>query len=176
MNEEEEKEEIEIIVEDDNESTTEGKIKKIKKELADCRKEKEEYLAGWQRSKADFINSRKDEEKRMEEFVKFSLKNIFSEFLSVADSLDMALKHSQNNDLVLIKNQLSEILKRNGVEEIEIKDNEKFDPQKHEALEEIVIEKKDDEGIVLEELQKGYTLFNRILRPSKVKVGVYKLV
>lgn len=167
----EEEKDIEMTEE---EFSAEEKIKKVKKELAECRKEKEEYLAGWQRAKADFINARKDEEKRMEEFAKFANKNVLNDFLQVADSIDMALKHAESEGMKQIKSQFAEILKRNEIAEIDSSPGKKFNPEEHEAIEEVEVETESKEGVIIEELQKGYKLFNRVLRPAKVKVGVYK--
>jgi len=164
-------EDIEIVNEDEG---LKDKLKKVKDELKVCQKEKEEYLAGWQRAKADFINARKDEEKRMEEFVKFANKNVLMDFLQVADSINMALWHGESGGVREIKGQFAEILKRNGAEEIDSSTGNKFNPQEHEAIEDVGVETESEDGVIIEELQKGYKLFNRVLRPAKVKVGVYK--
>ena len=89
--------------EEGDESDFKNRLKKVKDELKSCQKEKEEYLAGWQRAKADFINARKDEEKRMEEFAKFANKSILINFLQVADSVDMALRHGESDGMRPIK-------------------------------------------------------------------------
>src|SRR3989344_8705428 len=157
--------------EEGDESGFKNRLKKVKDELKSCRKEKEEYLAGWQRAKADFINARKDEEKRMEEFAKFANKNILMDFLQVADSVDMALRHTQDEGVKQIKGQFAEILKRNGAEEIDSSTGNKFNPQEHEAIEDVGVETESEDGVIIEELQKGYKLFNRALRAAKVKVG-----
>ena len=68
-------EEIEFVEEGSGDEARD-KIKKLKEELGECRKKAEEYLAGWQRAKADFINSRKDEEKEREAVVKFANKKL----------------------------------------------------------------------------------------------------
>ncbi|MEK7559772.1 MAG: nucleotide exchange factor GrpE [Patescibacteria group bacterium] len=165
-------EDIEIVEEDES---LKEKFKKIKDELNACKKEKEEYLAGWQRAKADFINYKKDEEKNREEFAKFASQSILYDFLRVLDSVDIALKHKENNGIKEIKNQFLETLKRHGIEEINASSGERFNPAEHESITESEVEKSDLDGVVIEELQKGYKLFNRVLRPSKVKVGVYKI-
>lgn len=167
------KDEDDIEIIEGDESDFKSRLKKIKEELKSCQKEKEEYLAGWQRAKADFINARKDEEKRMEEFVRFANKNVLMDFMQVADSVDMALRHSESEGMRQIKSQFAEILKRNGVEEIDSFPGKKFNPEEHEAIEEHGVETESEDGVIIEELQKGYKLFNRILRPAKVKVGVY---
>jgi len=161
--------------EEGDESDFKNRLKKVKDELKSCQKEKEEYLAGWQRAKADFINARKDEEKRMEEFAKFANKSILINFLQVADSVDMALRHGESEGMRQIKSQFFEILKRGGVEEIDSSPGKKFDPGEHEAIEEYIVETESKDGVIIDELQRGYKLFNRVLRPAKVKVGVYKV-
>lgn len=159
-------EEDKIIDEDIvEESGLSGKLKELREGLKVCQKEKADYLAGWQRTKADFINARKDEEKTRGEFAKFSAERILKEILTVADSLELA-----GGELGPIYAQLREVLKKHGVEPIEAK-GKAFDPASHEALERVEVSEKD--GMVLEELQKGYMIHDRVLRPSKVKVGVY---
>lgn len=141
-------------------------IKKLREALKICQKEKAEYLAGWQRAKADFINARRDEEKARAEFAKFAAEMVLKETLAVADSLEIAGdKH--------IYAQLREILKREGVEPIKA-EGARFDPLYHEALEQVEVQEEAKDGAVLEELQKGYRIYDKVLRPAKVKVGVYK--
>lgn len=166
-------EDIEII--DGEESDFKNRLKKIKEELKICQKEKEEYLLGWQRAKADFINYKKDEEKQREEFAKFAMKSILYDMLHVLDSIDIALQHGESQGIKEIKNQFLEILKRNGMEEIFAEKGLKFNPAEHESIMEEEMETENLDGVIIDELQKGYKLFNRVLRPSKVKVGIYKV-
>lgn len=151
------------------EGSLQDKLKKLREELKVCQQEKGDYLAGWQRAKADFINARKDEEKAKDEFIKFAAGNILKEMLAIADSLEM----SGSADSKAIYNQILDIFKKYGVTKIESV-GVKFDTAYHEALEQVEVAEKEKDGIVLEELQKGYTIHNRVLRPSKVKVGIYK--
>ena len=146
------------------------KLKKLREELKSCRKEKIEYLAGWQRAKADFINRGKDDEKARGEFAKFASERVLREMLEVADSLELA----GSADCKPSYNQLIDILKKEGAEPIKAS-GEKFDPMYHEALEQVEVSEKEKDGVVLEELQRGYTIYDRVLRPSKVKVGAYKI-
>ena len=71
--------------------------------------------------------------------------------------------------------QFLEILRRHGVEEIEYTEGKQLDPAEHESVAEQEVKEENLDGTIVEELQKGYKLFNRVLRPSKVKVGVYKI-
>lgn len=146
------------------------KLNKLREALKLCQKEKAEYLAGWQRAKADFINARKDEERARMEFLKYAAEKVLREMLAVVDSLEIAGAASAP-----IYAQLREILKREGALPIEAR-NAKFDPYFHEALEQVEVSEKEKDGIVIEELQKGYMIYDRVLRPSKVKVGHYEQV
>ncbi|HBT81285.1 TPA: nucleotide exchange factor GrpE [Candidatus Giovannonibacteria bacterium] len=166
-------EEIEEIIEEEGEGDFREKIKKIREELKVCRKEKEEYLAGWQRAKADFINARKDEEKLRENFLKFAEENLLREFLAIADSLELAIKLRPSEGVEQIYSQLRGLLKKYGVSPIESL-GKKFDPLEHEAIEKVEVSEAEREDVVLEELQRGWRLHEKVLRPAKVKVGVLK--
>ena len=172
--------EIEIQQEDEDRELGEEnadelgqKLKKLKTELQMCQKEKGEYLDGWQRAKADFINARKDEEKERREFEKFANIFLLQDFLAIADSLDMTSLHDAGEGARSIQRQLQELLKRHGVVPIESV-GKSFDPAFHEAFEEIPVDDEAQNGVVIEELQKGYMLNGRVLRPAKAKVGNYK--
>jgi len=162
-----------VKIENEEESSdlsvqVESKFKKLKEKLKKCQKEKEEYLAGWQRAKADFINFKKDQEKQQMEFAKFSNTLLVSEILLVLDSFDLALQNNKDNVLLLIKSQLNDILKKYGLEEIKTK-NEKFNPEFHEAVEEVESGKESSD--IIEEVQKGYMLHGKVLRATKVKIS-----
>jgi len=157
------------IINEGDEEAAKDKLKKLKDELKIVKKERDDYLAGWQRAKADFINARKDEEKARAEFVKFATERVLGEILAVADSLEL----SSSADCKPIYNQLIDILKKEGTEQIEAL-GKKFNPLEHEALEEIEVLDEKEDNVVVGELQKGYLIHNRVLRSSKVKVGVYK--
>jgi len=151
-------------------------IKKFEKKLEDCEKQKKEYLAGWQRERADFINYKKDEIERLGEIAKYASTGIVLKLLPVLDNFDVAEKKlsnkiKQNKDikgLLQIKEQLESFLKSQNIEKIESLDKE-FDPSLHEIVE-LVERKKGKSGIIIEEIQKGYKIHGKILRPAKVKV------
>ncbi|MEK7090642.1 MAG: nucleotide exchange factor GrpE [Patescibacteria group bacterium] len=161
------------IIEEDGRDEAKTKIDKLKRELDVCHKEKEDYLSGWQRAKADYINYKKDEERRVEEFVKFSGLAIFKEMLGVADSLEKAAMHSGDEGVRNTYTQLTGFLEKFGIKKIDTT-NQIFDPAHHEAvIEESVVDAALDNKII-EELQAGYMIHDRVLRPARVKVGVYK--
>ena len=149
----------------------------LKKELEGCQKLANEYLAGWQRSKADFLNYKKGEVERMKEFLKYSNKELILKILPILDNFEKAEKEipdDKKNDKFLegflqIKIQLQDFLKNQGVEAIKII-GEKFDPNFHEAIEKAKV-KDQEPGFVIVELQKGYLLHGKVIRPAKVKVS-----
>ncbi len=126
---------------------------------------------------SDFLNYKKGELERVGEIVKYADIGLTLKFLPLLDNFEIAEKKlpenlKENKDvkgLLQIKVQFKDILKNQGIEEIESLDK-RFDPRFHEVVEEV--EKKDKEsGLVIEEIQKGYQIQGRVLRPAKVKVA-----
>lgn len=157
----EKKSELKYVSEEEGAGSQTGKLKK---KLKQCQKEKEEYLFQAQRAKADLINYRRRQEQVLEEFRKFGQGGFVAELLPLIDSLSAA---GDNKHLQPIKSQLEQILRKRGLTEIKAK-GEKFNPHFHEAVE---MAEGDESGIILEEIQKGYLLADRVLRPAKVKVA-----
>ncbi len=172
-------EEEEIIIEQTNDEGGEAqfqeKIKQLQEKLKKCQELREEYLAGWQRAKADLINARKDDEKRNLEFAKFANSVLISEILPVLDSFDLAFTEEKDSKfakgIFLIKMQLEDVLRKYGLEPIKSV-GEKCNLQLHETVEEVKSEK--EEGIITEEIQKGYLLHGKVLRPARVKISKNK--
>ena len=145
-------------------------------ELTKCQKERDEYLDGWKRAKADLINYKKDETKRFENVVRFSNESLVRELINVLDSFDLALValEAENDSrkekgLYLIRQQLEDILKRVGLERIIVSVGQPFDPGLQEAIASIESDK--PAGTVIEEVEKGYLLSGRLIRPARVKVA-----
>ena len=155
----------------------EENIEELKKQLADCQKKRDEYLAGWQRARADFLNHKKEEVARMEELLKFSNLELILKILPILDNFNLAEKKIPENlekeenvkGILQIKKQILDFLKQYGIEEMETI-GKKFDPNFHDAKEMMEVKNKDS-GIILEEIQKGYTIQGQVLRPAKVKVA-----
>jgi len=149
----------------------------LKKELEKYQKKAEEYLAGWQKERADFLNYKKQEMERMEEIIKFAGEEMILKILPVLDDFCLVEKKLPENlkddpnikGILQVKNQLQNFLKNQGVEEIKCL-GEKFDPNFQEVVEEVEIENKES-GIIIEETQKGYKLHGKVLRPAKVKIS-----
>jgi len=153
-------------------------LEELKKELEVCQKQKSEYLAGWQRARADFLNYKKEERERIEEILKYANEELIFKILPILDNfylietkLPEDIKENENvKGILQIKKQIVDFLKREGVEELKIKTGDKFDPNYQEAVE--TTEKEGIEpGIILEITQKGYIINGRLLRPAKVKVS-----
>ncbi|MBZ9571986.1 nucleotide exchange factor GrpE [Patescibacteria group bacterium] len=151
-------------------------IEDFKKQLKECQKLKNEYLASWQRTRADFLNYKKEEIERVSEMLKYTNIDLILKILSILDNFEIVekkipanLKNDENvKGLLQIKAQIKDFLKSQGVEEIKTI-GQKFDPNFQEIVEEVEIKDKDS-GIVIEEVQKGYLLHGKVLRPAKVKI------
>ena len=148
------------------------KIEKLRVELAEAEAGRKEYLDGWQRAKADLVNYKKDEARRFEEFARFAAESVIAEVVQVLDSFDVALTHAIPKDvekgIILIRSQLEDILRRHGLEMMQ-SSGEKFNPAYHESMGEVESDGKP--GIVVEELQRGYLLNGKVLRPARVKIS-----
>jgi len=149
----------------------EKEIKKLKEELKEAKKLREDYLAGWKRERADFLNFKKVESERIEKYINITKDELILDFLPVLDNIYLAEKElpkecNWTKGFLGIKAQIENFLKRQGVQEIDCL-NKKFDPHFHEAIEELKDEKP---GMVVEVIQKGYMLNNKVIRPAKVKI------
>jgi molecular chaperone GrpE len=129
---------------------------------------------------AEFDNARKRMERDRVEFVKYANEKLISEFLNVLDNLertvDVAKAKHQDYDAFLkgiemVMKELTGLLTKNGVKPIEAK-GKKFDPHCEEVL--MMEDSGAEEGTVLDELQKGYYLGDRVIRTAKVKIAKKK--
>ena len=173
---EQQNEEIEIIEED---SRVDDKVRKLKKDIATCKLEKEEYLKGWQRAKADYINFYRESTERQARAAEYSEESIFRELLDLADSFELAYAAGAPDSqwargIRQTYDKLKNIMKAHEIREIE-STGKKFDPAIHEAIELVEIEDQDKDDLVVAEIQKGYMLKGRVLRPSRVRVAHYKI-
>jgi len=162
------------VVSEENSSET---IKKLRAELKKAQEEKQEYLTGWQKAKADFINSRKRDEEAQKEFTRFANEGIIAELIPVLDSFNMAMGNKETWEKVdknwrigieYISSQLKKVLEDFGLKEIDPL-GKKFDPARDEAIEDAK-----DSDIVTTVVQKGYELNSKVLKAPKVKIGEKK--
>ena len=192
MNTEEKKENLESLQEEDNTVETnctpeeESNLKEsdgeTKEDLADSQEKKiAELNDKVLRLLAENQNVRKNQEKEKEDILKYGSFNFASQILNLTDNLDRAFSIFKNNEkfkdkefleitngIELIEKELLSTLEKNNITYIDCL-NKKFDPNFHQALSEIDSEK--DPGTVVEEVQKGYMLHDRLLRPSLVNVA-----
>ncbi len=144
-------------------------ISKLKGKLKEAEAKAKEYLDGWQRSQADFVNIRKRDELAKMEFLKFANADTVSQLIPVLDSFELSLPHG-NKELEAIYRQFLSILKSMGLDQSNPL-GERFDPRLHESIGTSPVEKSEDDHKILEVMQKGYILSGKIIRPAKVKIG-----
>lgn len=154
-------------------------IKALRVKLKDSEKKASEYLVGWQRAQADFMNVRKRDAEDNARFRKFASENLVAELLPVLESFNMAFGNKESWEKVdknwrvgveYIASQLKGVLEANGLRELNPL-GEKFDPMLHEAAEfaEVADEKENQKIIAV--IHKGYAFYDRVLKAPKVKVA-----
>ena len=174
-----ENEDIELLADEEMDLPDgQGKLKKTREKLKVCEDEKKNYLDGWQRAQADMVNYKKDEGKRLEDLGRFITQSMLQDILPVLDSFDLALQSfrasgtggsQQERGVLMIRSQLTDVFKKRGVAQIEVTPGEAFNPEKHESIGEVESDK--PAGTVAEEVQKGYTLAGRVIRPARVRLA-----
>ncbi len=167
-----------LIVEDEVElgaiGSVQAKLKKIKDELNAVKSERQEYLDGWQRAKADAINARKESFASMERSISRIKEGMVEDILPVLDSFDMAIgsdawntiDSSWSSGIEHIRNQLLDVLTRYGIERYS-KVGDQYDHALHEAVQE-ADDVPGDSGSVVRILRYGYKSADRIVRPAQV--------
>lgn len=151
---------------------------KLRQKLGQCRKEKEEYLAGWQRCQADTINVKQQEETKRHDVIRFATEEIIHSLIPVLDTFRHAFNGKDMNDPYVrgfnhIHTQLISILNQYGLKVIE----ESGDPLNtaiHETVGTIPVPRREDDNKIMEVIESGYTLHGKVLKPAKVKIGDYK--
>ena len=160
----------------------EPKQKEAKKEETQARVKKEEtevvdYKDRWMRALAEYENLKKRVQKEKEETIKFSNQFLIIELFPIMDSFDNAIgaieksndKESFLTGIKMLQNEFHRILEVNGLKKVKTV-GEKFDPNIHQAEEEVLTDKF-TVGVIAEEIRSGYTLNDRLLRPALVKVS-----
>ena len=168
----------ESILEKDLEDDEKNNNENLSQEIASLKEEKIRILA-------EMENLRKRFEKEKIETIKYGSMNLAREILSPGDNLSRALESISDNHvnseslknlidgLKMVQKEFATILQKNGINKIESL-NQKFDHNFHQAMMEV---EKDDveEGIVVQEVQAGYTMYDRLLRPAMVGVSKKKI-
>jgi molecular chaperone GrpE len=159
------------------EAPTDGALQGLQQELAAARAKADEYLDGWQRSRAEFANYKKRVERDQAQAHQNAAGSILKRYLAVVDDMERALKNRPKDGegavwaegIELIYRKMLSILESEGVQPMQAQ-GEMFDPNLHEA---VMMEDSDqhESGQVTEVLQQGYMLGDRVLRPAMVRVA-----
>jgi molecular chaperone GrpE len=176
--------------EDGDEFPTKDVTKKLREELKVCRKEKEEYLTGWQRAKADYINLQKELDSAHVSTSILTKEKVVEKLLPALDSFEMAfanLEHWEKLDkewqegIKSIHKQFLTGLLSSGIETIE-DSGIAFDPGIHQSISVVETDNKEKDHTVEKVLQVGYKIGDlsadkagRVIRPAKVTIYEYKL-
>jgi molecular chaperone GrpE len=152
-------------------------IEALQNELTEAHLKADEYLDGWQRSRAEFTNYKKRIDREQSQTYQQAAGTVIKQFLGIMDDLERALKTRPGdgegaawaNGIELVYRKLITILENEGLKTVQA-EGQMFDPNIHEAI--ISEESNDHEsGQVIEVLQQGYLLGDRVLRPARVRVA-----
>lgn len=163
---------------DQNKNTPAGApepdIRELEAKLEAALKEKEDYLAGWQRAKADYANYKKEESRRLEDIAKYANGELIREMVTVLDNFDLGLRALEKagpveKGVYMIRAQIEDVLKRQGLERIPVRIGEPFDPALAEAIADAPSDK--PPGSVIEEIEPGYRLHGKVIRPARVRIS-----
>ena len=142
--------------------------------LAALESERDAAVDSWKRAAADFDNYKKRAAREREEYVTLANERLVKDLLPILDDLERALaavgEHQEaavEEGVRLVHRSLATLLERNGVKEIDAEG--KFDPHVHEAL--LSQPSEAEEGSVIDVVQKGYTLGDRVVRPARVVIA-----
>lgn len=167
----------ENAAESESGNESDEQAKKQEEVIAKLEQELEELKARYLRVQADFDNYRKRTKMEKEIAAKYRSQSLAELLLPVLDNFERALAVKTSNEesemilkgVEMVYRQFKEALKQEGIEEVEAL-GEPFDPYKHQAVEQEKSEEHES-GIIIEVLQKGYRLKDRIIRPAMVKVS-----
>jgi molecular chaperone GrpE len=155
-------------------SELEASIDALEQRVTDAEAQRDEYLGDLKRLAADFENYRKRAAREQENLVARAHERLMTELLPVLDDLERALEAVGDHEeakieegVRLVEQELRQALAREGLREIEA--NGTFDPHVHEAL--LSQPSDGDEGAILDVIQKGYRLGDRVLRPARVVIA-----
>jgi molecular chaperone GrpE len=173
--------ETETILEQEGEVAVEGEevdpLEAVRKELEEARAKENEYLDGWQRARAELANARKRFQRDQQQAYTNAKADVLIRLLPIIDDFERALEtlpkdlssHGWVEGIKLIQCKAQALLQQEGVTHIDAV-GEEFDPFRHQA---VTHEPSDEvpEGHVIAEMQRGYSLGDRVLRPCMVRVS-----
>jgi len=153
--------EEEFVPEEETESGPVA-IKNLRERLKKTVAEKQEYLEGWQRSRADLVNYKKEQAAAHGERGEQTKAELIETLIPALDVLELSVKHTGSAELKLLEKQFLDALKRLGVERFGAV-GEEFDPRRHEAL-----AKRGEDHKVESVERSGYAIGEKIIRPAQV--------
>lgn len=160
------------------EMTDQDRIKDLRQKLKLAVKEKQEYLDGWQRLKADFTNYKKREDEGKVDFMKFAREGLVADLLPVLESFQMAFANKEawekidkswRSGVEYINTQLVQVLSGHGLSEMRPL-GEEFDPNVHTSIAHVHTDDRSKEHKIAEVVQPGYELSGKVIRSPKVKI------
>jgi len=149
-------------------------IETLQQALAEEKERAEKHLASWQRCQADWVNYKQRAEQEKGDVIEFANSALICNLLPIMDDMERAFasvpteleESNWTEGIRLIYNKLKTSLEAQGLTEIQTR-GEPFDPRLHEAI----MQQDGKEGIIIEELQKGYKFKEKVIRPAMVTVG-----
>jgi molecular chaperone GrpE len=149
----------------------------VQAELQALRKLAEENQERYLRTQADFDNFRRRSRQEKEDFAKYASSKLVEQLLPVVDNFERAVAASKDSNdfesllkgIEMTQRQLGQVLEQEGLKKMET-EGQPFDPDYHQAIMQVESEEH-EEGIIVEELQKGYVFKDKVLRPAMVKVA-----
>jgi len=164
---------------EDNKTSNDQKII-LASELEELKHKCEEYLNGWKRAKADYLNLKKETEEKQKDWADFIQAGLVLEILPIINNYKIALSHIPEGvkkeawveGFNHIYKQFIDLLNKLGITEIKTV-GEKFNPEFHEAVSQEINEEKEDH-LILKELSPGYKMNDKVITPAKVVVNVLK--
>ncbi len=158
-----------------------SKITALKKKIREIEKEKQAFLDGWQRQKADYVNLKKRSEEEQADLSRYVRETIISDLLPVLESFDMAFSNKEAWEKVdsnwrvgveYIHKQFLETLGGYGLKDI-VPQGSQFDPQIHTAVENVPTTDENLDHTICDVVQKGYQVGEKLIRSPKVRVYTY---
>lgn len=169
----------ELTVEEEDEQTKDI-IKRLRRQLKECVAQKQEYLDGWQRAKADMVNTKKEFAKERERMKSRTIEEVVAEILPVLDSFQMAFANEEKwnevdpqwrSGVEHIHSQLLGALKSYGLEAIKPEEGDTFDPQLHTSVDTVETDDTAMDDTVATCEKTGYRIDDRIIRSANVVVN-----
>jgi molecular chaperone GrpE len=180
-------EQDDVVIEEENNDSDAvdgaSAITKLREKLKIAVEEKQKYLDGWQRDKAEFVNARRRDEEDKKNLLKYAEANLISELIPALDAFDMAMgnkdawEKADKNWRVgveYIYSQLINTFQNHGLVKIDPK-GQSFDPNLHHSVAMIETGRKDQDNTVLEVVAYGYSLNGKVIREPQVKVGQFEI-